>query len=70
MSSEVTVFSDSHWAGDKETIKSSNAGVALVGRHLLKAYTKKTEDHRQKQCIGRTVCSSIGSVRSERGCRA
>ena len=41
MSSEVTVFSDADWAGDKETRKSSSAGVALVGRHLLKAYTRK-----------------------------
>ena len=29
MSSEVTVFSDADWAGDKETRKSSSAGVAL-----------------------------------------
>ena len=35
MSSEVTVFSGSDWAGDKETRKSSSAGVALVGRHFL-----------------------------------
>ena len=41
MTSEVTVFSDSDWAGDKETRKSSSAGVALVGRHHLKAYTRK-----------------------------
>ena len=40
-SSEVTVVSDSDWAGDKETKKSSNAGFALVGRHFLKAYTRK-----------------------------
>ena len=26
---------------------------------------KKTDCHRQKQCRGRTVCSSIGSIRSE-----
>ena len=42
MSSEVTVFSDSDWAGDQETRKSSSAGVALVGTtHFLKAYTRK-----------------------------
>ena len=35
MSSEVTVFSGSGWAGDKETRKSSSAGVALVGRHFF-----------------------------------
>ena len=40
-SSEVTVFSDSDWAGDKETLNSSSAGVALVGRHLLISVQKK-----------------------------
>ena len=38
MSSEVT-FLD--WAGDKETRKSSSVAVALVGRHLSKAFTRK-----------------------------
>ena len=66
MSSEVTVFSDSDWAGEKETRKSSSAEVALVGQHHLTAY-KKTEDHRKKQCGSRTVCSGIGSVRGEGG---
>ena len=41
MSKEETVFSDSDMAGDKETRKSSGAGVAVVGRHFLKAYTRK-----------------------------
>ena len=41
MSSEVTVFfSDSDWAGDRETRKSSSAGVALAGRHFSKACTR------------------------------
>ena len=35
MNSEMTVFSDEDWAGDTETRKSSNAGVALLERHLL-----------------------------------
>ena len=67
MNSEVTVFSDSDWAGDKESRNLSSAGVALVGQHLLEAYTKKAEKHRQKQCRNRAVCSSMGNVRSERG---
>ena len=46
MSSEVIFLSDSDWAGDKETKKSSSAGVALVGRHFLKTYTRKTKYHR------------------------
>ena len=41
MSSEVTVFSDSDWAADKATRTSSSAGVPLVGKHLLQAYTRK-----------------------------
>ena len=49
MSSEVTVFYDSEWAGDKETRNSSSAGVALVGRQLYQNAYKKTENHRQKQ---------------------
>ena len=59
-SSEVIFLSDSDWAGDKETRKSSSAGVPLVGRHLLKAYTRKTENHRQKQSRSRAVCSIFG----------
>ena len=41
MSSEVTVSSDSDWAAGTETRTSSSAGVALMGRHLLNAYTRK-----------------------------
>ena len=40
MSLEVTVFSDSDWAADKETRKSSSVGVALVD-DTSKAYTRK-----------------------------
>ena len=43
MSSQVTVFSDSGWAGDKKTRKSSSAVIALVGQHFLKAYTRKQQ---------------------------
>ena len=36
-----TVFTDSDWAGCKETRKSSSAGVLMLGKHTLKAYTRK-----------------------------
>ena len=65
MGSEVTVFSDSDWAGDKETRFSSSARGRLCGTTSFECVHKKTEDHRQKQCRGRAVCSSIGSVRSD-----
>ena len=67
MSSEVTVFSGSDWAGDKETRKSSSAGGRARGTTPDESVYKKTEDHRQRQCRSRTTCSSIGSVRSEGG---
>ena len=64
MSSEV--FSPTQTAGDTETRKSSSTGVALIGRHFFESVHKKTEDRRQKQYKSRTVCSSIGSIRSEK----
>ena len=47
MSTEVTVFSDSDWAGDER--------VALVGRHLLKAYTRK------QKIIARSSAAALGA---------
>ena len=41
LTEELTVFTDSDWAGCKETRKSSSAGVLLLGRHTLKAYTRQ-----------------------------
>ena len=38
---EVTTFTDSDWAGCKETRKSSSAGAVMLGEHTLKAYTRK-----------------------------
>ena len=38
---EVTSYTDSDWAGSKETRKSSSAGVVMLGDHALKAYTRK-----------------------------
>ena len=38
---EVTTFTDSDWAGCKETRKSSSAGVVMPGNHTLKACTRE-----------------------------
>ena len=65
LAGELTVFTDSDWAGCKETRKSSIAGVLMLGRHILKANTRKHKGICKEQRRGRTVCSSIGSVRSE-----
>ena len=41
LAEELTVFTDSDWAGCKETRKSFTAGVLMLGRHTLKAYTRR-----------------------------
>ena len=38
---DVITFTDSDWAGWKETRKSSSAGVIMLGGHALKAYTRQ-----------------------------
>ena len=65
LTEELTVFTDSDWAGCKETRKSSSAGVLMLGRHTPKAYTRKQKVIAKKQRRGRTVRSSTGSVRSK-----
>ena len=62
----LTVFTDLDWAGCKETRKSSSAGVLMLGGHPGSIHTK-AEGHCKEQRRSRSVCSSIGSVRSE-GC--
>ena len=41
MAEELTLFTDSDWAGCKETRKPSSAGVLMLGGHTMKAYTRK-----------------------------
>ena len=52
---EVTTFTDSDWAGCKETRKSSSAGVVMLGEHALKAYTRKQKIIARSSCRG-TSC--------------
>ena len=41
LAEELTVFTDSDWAGCNETRKSSSASVLMLGSHTLKEYTRK-----------------------------
>ena len=68
MSSEVTVFIGSDWAEDKQTRKPLSAGVALVERHLWKAYTRKQNIIARSSAEAEMYAAAFGSVRSE-GCR-
>ena len=65
---ELTVFTDSDWAGCNETRKSSSAGVVMLGGHTLKGVQTKAEGHCKEQRRGRAVCGSIRSVRIRRDC--
>ena len=38
-----TGYSDSDWAGDRKTAKSTSGGVVMIGRHLIKAWSR-TQD--------------------------
>ena len=67
MSSEVTLFSDSDWAGDKETRKSLSAGVALVGRHLLKAYTRKQKIVARSSAEAELYAAALGASEATSG---
>ena len=70
MAEELTAFTDSDWAGCKETRKSSSAGVLMLGETHLESIHTKTDGHRKEQCRSRSVCSSIGSVRSKKESKA
>ena len=61
MSSEVTVFSDSDWAADKEARTSSSSGVALVERHLLKAYTRKQKIIARSSAEAELCAAALGA---------
>ena len=37
----VTAYSDSDWAGDKNTCKSTSGGILVIGSHVLKSYSRQ-----------------------------
>ena len=69
MSSEVTVFSDSDWAGHKkrneENVKARES--RWWDDTFLEAYTSKQKIIARSSARSRTVCSGIGRIRSEGG---
>ena len=67
LAEELTAFTDSDWAGCKETRKSASAGVLMLGGHTLKAYTRKQKVIAESSAEAELLCSSIGSVGSKGG---
>ena len=58
---EVTTFTDSDWAGCKETRKSSSAGVVMVGEHALKAYTRKPKIIARSSAEAELYAAALGA---------
>ena len=65
MVEEVTTFTDSDWAGCKETRKSSSAGVILFGNHALKAYTCKQKIIARNSAEAELCAAALGASESK-----
>ena len=61
MSEEVTAFTDSDWAGFKETRKSSSAGVVMLGAHALKARTRKQKNIARSSAEAELYAAALGT---------
>ena len=58
---EVTMFTDSDWAGCKETRKSSSAGVVVLGENALKAYTRKQKIIARSSAEAELYAAALGA---------
>ena len=61
LAEELTVFTDSDWAGCKEIRKSSSAGVLMLGRHTLKAYTRKQKAIAKSSAEAELKAAALGA---------
>ena len=61
LTEELTVFTDSDWAGCKETRKSSSAGVLMLGRHTLEAYTRKQKVIAKNSAEAELYAAALGA---------
>ena len=58
-------FTDSDWAGCKETRKSSSAGVVMLGEHALKAYTRKQKIIARSSAEAELYAAALGASESK-----
>ena len=61
MAEELAAFTDSDWAGCKETRKSSSAGVLMLGGHTLKAYTRKQKAIAKSSAEAELYAAALGA---------
>ena len=60
--SQIDGYTDSDWAGCSTTCKSTPGGVLMIGRHLLKTYSRQQKtialSSAEAELYGMTACSS------------
>ena len=61
LAEELTVFTDSDWAGCKETRRSSSASVLMLGRHTLKAHTRKQKVIAKSSAEAELYAATLGA---------
>ena len=61
----MTTFTDSDWAGCKETRKSSSAGVVMLGEHALKAYTREQKVNARSTAEAELYAAALGASESK-----
>ena len=61
MAEELAAFTDSDWAGYKETRKSSSASVLMLGRHTLKADTRKQKVIAKSNAEAELYAAALGA---------
>ena len=65
MDDEMTTFTDSDSGGYKETRKSSSAGVVLLGKHTLEAYTRKQKIIAKSSAEAELYAAALGASESQ-----
>ena len=65
MAEELAAFTDSDWAGCKETRKSSSAGVLMLGGHTWKAYTRKQKVIAESSAEADLYAAALGASERE-----
>ena len=61
MAEELAAFTDSDWAGCKETRKPSSVGVLMLGGHKMKAYTRKQKVIAKSSAEAELYAAALGA---------
>ena len=61
MAEELAAFTDSDWAGCKETRKSSSTGVLMLGGHTLKAHTRRQKVIAKSSAEAELYAAALGA---------